>query len=127
MKKVYQNKGRKMKERYSVRCICNAYNGKPHEAGAGKCSGHRWAESIFLLENSECKYCNCTDGITCDVADGKENINQCEVYQQARQRGEYPVYFHPTTEQEILQKRQKEEQVEEEFYLDQIAMEEKYT
>lgn len=63
--------------RFNFPCGCDAYK-FPHRIGGGKCTGSQWAEFYHNNIRSECDGCNCTDGADCDVADGRESINECE-------------------------------------------------
>lgn len=64
-------------------CYCPAY-GFPHKIG-GKCKGTDFADFHFSYIKSSCGGCNALNEIdsitTCDVADGIENINEAECYQ----------------------------------------------
>ena len=72
---------RKKKRRYfQITCFCTAYE-FPHRLGGGKCSGTQWAESYYEVIKKECSYCNCHVDNECEVAQGIENIHQCEAYQ----------------------------------------------
>ena len=65
------------KPRFNFPCGCSAYP-FPHRINSGKCTGSYWAEFYFNNIRTECDGCNCTDGRTCDVADGRESIFECE-------------------------------------------------
>lgn len=65
------------KPRFNFPCNCSVYN-FPHRIGSGKCTGSQFAEFYFNNIRSECDGCNFTDGRTCDVADGRESIFECE-------------------------------------------------
>ena len=60
-----------------ITCLCSSYN-FPHRLGGGKCNGREWAEFYFFMDSGECSSCifNCES--SCEVAEGLDNIKQCE-------------------------------------------------
>tara|TARA_B100000745_G_scaffold262278_1_gene186390 strand:+ start:325 stop:639 length:315 start_codon:yes stop_codon:yes gene_type:complete len=72
---------RKKRDRVQVTCNCGAYE-FPHRISGGRCSGADWAESYFVLEQSECQYCNCNHNGVCEVATGQESIKYCEGFRE---------------------------------------------
>ena len=86
-----------MKENNGVLCFCGAYRGKPHQCGAGVCTGSAWAESYKNLEGEECEFCNANKNGICEVSIGIESITECQAWQEAKE-GRYPSLYHPYSE-----------------------------
>lgn len=74
------------KQRFNFPCNCPAYP-FPHRIDSGKCNGSEFAQFYFANVRTECAGCNCTDGKTCDVADGRESIFECEAAVEMDKRG----------------------------------------
>lgn len=68
------------RKRYDPRpiCDCDAYP-FPHKIG-GKCKGTVFAEFQFYNVKEYCEFCNCNNDTSCDVATGRESINEAECY-----------------------------------------------
>jgi hypothetical protein len=60
-----------------ITCTCRAYP-FPHRLNGGKCDGSKWAEKYFYQIRTECQYCNNNCETHCDVAQGRESIENCE-------------------------------------------------
>lgn len=82
-----QRKGkRKGKYRYGEYvCTCSAYN-FPHRFTGGKCTGRFLARNYWNLYfgSGTCETCNCCNSCerTCNVLDGTESVEECEVWQE---------------------------------------------
>ena len=74
------------KHRFNFPCNCSAYK-FPHRIGSGRCSGSVWATFYFNTIRTACDGCNCTDGKTCDVSDGRESIFECEAADEFNRQG----------------------------------------
>lgn len=75
-------------------CHCHAYK-FPHRFGGGRCDGF-WLV-VEQWENNygggACHHCNSRDNHECDVYGGKENINECPVYQDFIRYNEIKIYY----------------------------------
>jgi hypothetical protein len=66
--------------RLEVVCHCSSYD-FPHRLTGGTCNGDEWAEFVFLYIRCDCDMCNCNVDGECQVANGQEDIECCETYQ----------------------------------------------
>lgn len=63
-------------------CRCSAYR-FPHRFGGGKCTGfvvvsEHW--QTYFGHCDECQTCNSLDSVMCQVVEGIEKENKCEVF-----------------------------------------------
>ena len=77
---------RRRRRKPQVTCWCGAYE-FPHRITGGKCSGAAWADYYFIYVKEECELCNCNYGGGCDVADGREEISNCDGFEDYFKRG----------------------------------------
>lgn len=72
-------------------CTCPAYK-FPHRIG-GKCTGSHFAERYYWENRTLCRYCNCNNQDSCDVATGLESISEAECYQELTGETNKPIYI----------------------------------
>ncbi len=82
----------------SLLCFCSKYKGKKHQLGRGACTGEEFTQSIYIFEQEVCASCHCNNNNYCEVAEGLEDIKECQVYQNWINYDIYPEYWHPMTE-----------------------------
>jgi hypothetical protein len=78
---------------YEWTCRCSVYS-FPHRFGGGDCTGryltyHAWDNNS---QGHPCISCACNEGDTCSVADGREDIKMCEVWQEYVRYREIRIY-----------------------------------
>jgi len=65
-------------------CNCTAYN-FPHRFGGGKCTGFSIVEahwSLYYGYHDSCQACDSFKDGQCDVINGVESFEECEVFQE---------------------------------------------
>lgn len=73
-----------------ITCRCCAYS-FPHRLNGGRCNGAEWATTYFYTVRVDCDGCNSNCESYCDVADGRESIEECQAVHEVLRSGDVDV------------------------------------